>query len=169
MDWNGKKQKVQLDAATLADNDCRTILAFPWWFASRWDGDTAHVSYDEWRIRLDTQKLAGTLEKSPAAVARVGRDVIQQQYKFAGGVRVRGLITKGADGKQDKSRLEILKPGAAKPQVIISDAKGVFGFSPSPDKKLLAVWCVDDGSGKPYVYVVNSSGELVSDTVVHDQ
>jgi hypothetical protein len=169
VDWDGKKQKIELDPETLTDNDRRTILTFPWWFSSRWDGDAALVSYDEWRIRLDTKKLAGSLEKRPAAEARVGGDIIQQTYEFAGGVKVRALVTKGTDGKQDKSRLEILTPGAAKPRVIIGDAKGLFGFSPSPDKKLLAVWCVDDGSGKPYVYVLNNAGELVSDSVVHDQ
>jgi hypothetical protein len=47
--------------------------------------------------------------------------------------------------------------------------QGFFGFSPSPDKKLLAIWCVDDGTGKPYIYVVNSDGEVVSDTVLHGQ
>jgi len=169
VDWEGKKQKLELDPETTADNDRRGLLAFPWCFPSGWDRDAAVVSYKEWRIRLDTKKRVGTLEKRPAAEARVEKDVIQQQHEFAGSVKVRALIREDAEGKEQKGRLEILTPGADKPKIVVSEAKGLFGFSPSPDKKLLAVWCVDDGSGKPYVYVVNSAGEVVSDTVVQGQ
>jgi hypothetical protein len=169
VDWDGKKQNLELDPETLADNDRRTILAFPWWFSSRWHGDAALVSYKEWRIRLDTKKLVGALEKKPAAEARVGNDIIQQQHDFAGGVKVRAMITESPDGKQVKGRLEILAPGADKPKLVVSEGKGLFGFAPSPNNKLLALWCVDDGSGKPYVYIINSAGDLVSDAVVHDQ
>ncbi len=169
VDWTGKKQKFQLDPETYADNDRRSMLGFPWWYASQWYGDTARVSYDGWRIQLDAKKFAAKAEKRPVAEARIGNEIVQQQYQFAGGVKVRGLITEPAEGKQPKSRLEILIPGADKPRIVVEDAKGAFGFAASPNKKLLAIWCVDDGSGNPYVYVVNSDGELVSATVVQNR
>jgi len=43
-----------------------------------------------------------------------------------------------------------------------------MGFSPSPDKKLLAIHCVDDGTGNGRVYVVVSKGEVVSEAVVNE-
>jgi Tol biopolymer transport system component len=168
IDWEGRKQELEL-APEAAANDDRAILDIPWWFVSQWDGNAAVASYKEWRTRIDSKKRTVTLEKRPQAEGRVGDFNIQQQWTFPNGAKVRGLVKEHADGKFDKSRLEIITPGADKPHVLVEEGGGIFGFSPSPDKKLLAIWCVDDGTGKPYVYVVNSAGELVSDTVVHGQ
>jgi hypothetical protein len=93
----------------------------------------------------------------------VGTDILQQLHTFAGGVKVRALDEENSEGKLEKSRLEIITPGAEKPRVVMDQGKGIFGFSPSPDKSLLAVWCADDGSGTPRIYVVNSKGDVVSE------
>jgi hypothetical protein len=162
VDWDGKRQKVALDAEAADNDEKRFMLYYPWSFLSRWDADTAEVSYKQWRIRLDTKKLKGALEARPATEARVGTDILQQLHTFAGGVKVRAL--ENPEGKLEKSRLEILTPGAEKPRVVMDDGKGIFGFSPSPDKKLLAIWCADDGSGTPRIFVVNSKGEVESET-----
>src|SRR5262249_37309966 len=161
VDWEGHKQNLKLDPEAAADNDRAGILSFPWCFASQWDGDRAQVSYKHWRIRLDTKKGAASLDKRPDAEARVDDFFLQHQYTFAGGVKVRALVHEDKEGKLDKSRLEIITPGADKPRVLVEQGKGLFGFSPSPNKKLLAIWCVDDGTGKPYVYVLNSAGDVV--------
>jgi hypothetical protein len=164
VDWEGKRQKIVLPPETTDEEYKQEILAYPWWFASRWEGDVASVAYQESRIRLDTKTLKAKLEKRPAAEARVGDFFLQHQHTFAGGVKVRALVHEDEEGKQNKSRLEIITPGKEKPRALVEQGNGLFGFSPSPDKKLLAIWCVDDGTKNPRIYVVNSSGEIVSET-----
>jgi hypothetical protein len=168
VDWEGKKQKIALAGEATENDERKFMLYLPWLYLSRWDGDTSEVSYKEWRIRLDAKKLKGVFEKRPAAEARVGTEIIQQQYTFAGGVKVRALISENSEGKLEKSRLEIIKPDADKPGVVLEDGKGLVGFSPSPDKKLLAIHCVDDGTGNGRVYVVDNKGEVVSEAVSSD-
>jgi len=166
IDWEGKSQKIELPAETTDDGDKKGMLSYPWWFASRWEGDVASVAYKESRIRIDTKTFKASFEKRPAAEARVGTEIIQLQHQFASGVKVRALVTEKVEGKQEeKSRLEIMIRNGDKPRVIVDGGKGYFGFSPSPDKKLLAIWCVDDGTKNPRIYVVNSAGDIVSETI----
>lgn len=166
VDWEGKSHEVALDAAASDNDEKKIMLYFPSVFLSRWDTDTAEVSYKQWRIRLDTKMLKGSLEERPATEYRVGKESLQQKHEFPDGVKVRALIVENAEGNFDKSRLEILTPGANKPRVVVERDKGSFAFSASPDKNLLAVWCMDDGTGTPRVYVVNSKGEVVSEAGV---
>jgi hypothetical protein len=165
--WDGKRQKVALDAEATDNDERKFMLYYPWSFLSRWDSDTAKVAYKQWRIRLDTKKLKGALENLPATEARVDKDFLQQHHAFADGVKVRALDVENAEGKFEKSRLEIITPGAEKPRVVMDGEKGLFGFSPSPDKKLLAIWCVGpQGTSNSRVYIVDSKGELVSEVTV---
>jgi hypothetical protein len=165
VDWEGKRQQVALGAGVIDNDEKKFILSYPWSFLSRWDGDTAEVGYKDWRVRLDTKKLVGTLKSRPATEARVGTEILQQQHAFTGGVKIRALVSENSEGKFEKSRLEIITPKAEKPRAVVEEGKGFFGFSLSPDKKLLAIWCVDDGASKSRLYVVNSIGEVVSEAV----
>src|SRR5262249_18780079 len=119
VDWEGKSQKVSLDVAAADNDEKKTMLYFPSIFQSRWNADTAEVSYKQTRFRLDAKKLKGVFEDSPGTEAPAGLENLQQQHVFAGGVKVRALIAKDSEGNFGKSRLEIITPGAQKPRVVM--------------------------------------------------
>src|SRR5262249_41655610 len=149
------------------DNDYKKgMLTVPWWYLSRWDGNTAIVAYKDARIRIDTEKRAGTAEAFAAAEAKVDGQFVQQQYEFPGGVKVRALLTEAPEAKDNKARLENRKPDAKEWTALVPQGKPHFGFSPSPDKKLLAIWCVDDGNNMTKIIVVDSSGAVVSEETI---
>src|SRR5262249_355037 len=81
-DWEGKRQKIRVDGEATDNDDKKFMLSFPWMFLSRWYADTAEVAYKQWRFRLDTKNLKGALVDRPAAEARVGTELLQQQFAF---------------------------------------------------------------------------------------
>lgn len=165
-DWEGKKLAIALDDATFDADYKKSMLSMPFWFLSRWDGNTASVAYKDARIRIDTEKRAGTVEAFAAAEAKVNEQLVQQQYEFPGGVKVRALLTEAPEAKDNKGMLQIRKPDAKEWTALVQQGKPYFGFSPSPDKKLLAIWCVDDGNNMTKIFIVDSSGAIVSEETV---
>ncbi len=82
VDWDGKKQDIQLtpkDAFEGHKEDALVgMVMFPMMHSSRWDGDTAIVSWDDLRMKTDTDKLTASLEQIKPAKTEDGK-VIQDQ------------------------------------------------------------------------------------------
>src|SRR5205823_7668227 len=130
-----------------------SAIQFPWAGTSDWKGAVAEVSYGSTRLRIDTDKRAGTFEAIPKGDAAVdGKDVLQQ-FEFPDGAKVRVL---GAEqGTVNTYQLEYLKPGESKAKVLKVQEKSSFILLPSPDRKWLAARVV--GEDKT-IFLINAKG-----------
>ncbi len=142
--------------------------------SSRWDGDTAVVSWDDLRMKTDTDKLTASLEQIKPATTEDGK-VIQDQVKLAGGAVVRAveLVKRYRQGGAAQNeapfgsyRVEVVKPGAKEPTVLMDEA-GFFMIYPSPDGKEAAARCSKTldaifktaNPGEDVLFVIDGKGE----------
>ena len=161
VDWDGKKQKIDMKPDTFDTEDKRAMIAMPFLFASGWQGDTAIVTCAGVSIHIDTNKRVGTCHKVPQDEAKVGQPL--HEYTFPGnGARVRVLVS-GKDGKEkeNETSLKVLKPGQDRPRII--RASNVVILFPSPDGKYLAISWHGKESGSLHILILDSAGEVVAD------
>ncbi|HVS36527.1 MAG TPA: hypothetical protein VMS17_13265 [Gemmataceae bacterium] len=147
VDWDGKKQDIQPTPEDASEGSkLWHLLYYPMMYSSHWDGDTAVVSWDDMRVATDADKLTASLEKIKPETTADGK-VIQDQVKLADGGMVRAVeLTKRWGQKHDpddpyrygRYRVELLKPGANEPKVLM-DAAAMFMIQPSPDGKKAVV------------------------------
>jgi hypothetical protein len=158
VDWEGKKKQIVLDECARDTDEKKTMLQASFLYAWRWEAKCALYTLGAERIRLDTEKHIGTFEAvAPAEV---------NQYEFANRVKVRGITEKFGFAPY---RLEVAKKGSDKATDIVGQGAGYFTFSPSPNGKLVAIWCGHCGNSepapgreKPLLFVVDNSGDIVS-------
>jgi hypothetical protein len=152
-DWQGRPQHIASGFAELFawptvkvedENYLKPqMLAFPWLYASRWDGPVAEVAWSDVQFRVDTDRGTAVLEPR-RLMWTADREIIQQTYAFPRGgavVRVVEVSPRGRlDGKDGlgKYRLEVLRPGAKAPVTLVGGA-GALALFPSPDRNRLVV------------------------------
>lgn len=171
VDWQGKENVITTSPSAYDDDDKRFSLTHPFLATSRWDKNNAVVGFTTWRIRTDTDRLIASLEQVPPGEAMVDGRPIQQQFVFSEtGAKVRALRFEEKDEKGEKKthyQLELLKPGAAKPQII----QGRAHFSvliPAPNRRLAALryWFKEGEQEKEVILVVNEKGDEVAKITV---
>lgn len=175
LDWNGMVQPLR-NTNTAASNQVRDVMStWPAIFSSRWHGDAGEVGWNSDRFRFDIAKRSVSLFQVLPEFAE-GRKVVQQSFSFGtdkAGVRVVELVARnfglGGDGEEGTFgvfRIEVLKPGATKPGVLLPKIAGCVQLVPSPDRRLLAVDCLADtaerGPQERIILVIDAAGRLIS-------
>src|SRR5262249_8708774 len=121
-----------------AGEDKSEVLLMPWAGTSAWKDKVAEVDYGSFRIRLDTEKLAVSVEDVPPVK---GQPLVVQAHVFAKtGTKVRVIMESKADLVL---RLELTAPGK-EPQQLKKAQKDRFVLSPSPDGNWLAIRRIED-------------------------
>lgn len=181
VDWNGEAKPVALKDFQLdADKDVDLVVMalYPQIYNTRWDGDTACIRWSKREMRIDTKKLEATLVDVKEAQT-ADKKTIQQTYTFGKdgpSVRVVELLARTFDKTDDREdsgygefRVELVKPGADKPHVLVEKFAGGVQLLPSPDKKLLAIECgvsptiQKHAQPKRLIILVNDKGEVVAE------
>jgi dipeptidyl aminopeptidase/acylaminoacyl peptidase len=166
VDWDGKEQEI---VPTLKDAfpQLGLLLASPYMHSSRWDGSTAVVSWDDLRLKIDTDKLAFAWEHFTPALSE-DKKVIQDQVQLAGGTVIRAVeLTKRYTKDQPplpshgKYRVEVLKKGTKEPKVLMDDAV-YFMISPSPDGKKAVVKCAKEPLDWDLFFLIDESGDVAA-------
>jgi hypothetical protein len=146
------------------------MLLFPMMHSSHWDGSTAVVSWDNVRVTIDADKRTAALEHFKPAlsvdklvvqneVRLAGGGVVravelEKRYRarspwayffllrFDGAAELTRHSEEAPQGDSDwgRYRIEVVKPGAMEPTVLMDEA-GFFLISPSPDGKRAVVHC----------------------------
>src|SRR5262249_44070308 len=167
VEWEGKPRPVRMGPDTLDSEEKMSVVVFPWFGTSRWEGNVAMVRYKTFQIRIDTDKRVGTLEKVPREDAFVhGKEVLQRHVFPEGGVRLQVLLAqKGDDVPGPQARdtvlhLELHKGKGGKPTLLRAIRNGRFVFSASPDGKWLAVRALADNTKPDEILLVSSRGEV---------
>ena len=163
VDWEGKKQKIDMKPDTLDTKDKHGMIEMPFAVASFWQGDTAVVTFAGTSIHIDTNKRVGTCHKVPQEETKVGQMLVHQQYTFPNkGARVRSLMKENDDkDKKAEAFLEVLKPGQERPKILRES--GFFLLFPSPDGKHLAISYENQETENLHILVLDSAGEVVAD------
>jgi hypothetical protein len=173
-DWSGKKVLMPLSSATaqrflekLDDLNILWALAVPAIYHSGWEGETAWVSWYSDRLRYDTKKQVIALDVVKPEEAEDGMPV-KQHYTFAESkarLRVMAVSDKKKERLEpDPVRVEMLKPGQQKPQLILDRAEKV-ALIPSPNRKMVVLRCfVQNPLQRPdeRILVVNQAGDVVA-------
>ena len=130
MDWDGKEKEIQptpKDVLTPqgVEDPLGGMISFPMMYASRWDGSTAVVSWNDERVKIDADKLTASLEHFKPTLS-ADKKVIQEEVRLSGGGAIRAVeLTKRykAEGQGQNEpffgsyRVEVVKPGAKEPKV----------------------------------------------------
>jgi dipeptidyl aminopeptidase/acylaminoacyl peptidase len=187
-DWTGKQTPIKLKQFKLdqEDGELYHSLFYPHLHTdSRWDGDVAVVRSAKRQMRIDTRKLVATLEEGKEERTE-DKKPIRTAFPFGkDGPAVRVVELKASDVgfKADRPeedidvlRVELRKPGDAKPKVLVDWVYGWVQLVPSPDKKWLAVESYDmvghnekpmpveiGAIGTRRIILVNERGEVVAD------
>ena len=167
VDWDGKKQKIDMKPDTLDTEVKRGMIVWSCLVTSYWQGDTAVINCSDTSIRIDTNKKVGTYHKLPQEEAKAGEMLVRQQYTFPDkGARVRVLM-KEEDKKAEDEKcdicLEVLKPGQKMPKTLRRLRSGIVVLFPSPDGKHLAVLYNNVEIGDMRILVLDSAGEEVAE------
>jgi hypothetical protein len=141
VDWQGKERPIKGNYDKLAQTEPgerkgtmpqEVLLAYPMLSPSRWDGPVASFFTSTLAGRLDTDRLSVVAqERKPARTA--DGYLILQSHAFPRGATVRMVAR-----SETAHRLEVLRPGARKAEVLVPKA-GFLKLFPSPDGKFLAV------------------------------
>jgi hypothetical protein len=158
-DWQGKPQAINLPDLTALKG-----AAFPYAFASRWQGAVATARERGAELAVDTGKqTAGLTEVKPPRTAE--SQVIRQEYRFGkDGVRVRVVELSDDPKMESPLRIEILPPG--KPRRVLDEKASLSVLLPSPDGKTLAVRYLVGTAGQNItdrVVVIDARGEVLAD------
>ena len=184
MDWDGKEQEIEPTPKGAFENQggddpVPSMLHFPRMHASRWDGSTAVVSWDDTCVKIDADKMTGARELFKPAIT-ADKKVIQEQAQLAGGgvIRAVELTKRYQSGERPQGepllgsyRVEVVKPGAKEPKVLM-DGAGFFLIDPSPDGKKAVVKCsktleaifIEPKPEQNMLFVIDGDGD-VADTI----
>jgi hypothetical protein len=194
IDWDGNKHKIQvtpkdkypiggltpLDELNRQIGDGpRGMFQFPMLHSSRWDDSTAVVSWDDRRLKIDTDKLTATVDQIKPAMSADGK-LIQDQVKLAGGAVVRAVELRTRypkptndpnwpnhwEGPQrGRFRVEVVKPNENEPTTLMHEAF-VFMIDPSPDGKKAVVKCMKASesakskSDQDMLFLIDGNGDV---------
>jgi hypothetical protein len=173
VDWEGKEKTLKPPAYLLDGEALKKetdplklyALLLPAFFESRWRGEVAEVSYGPDRLRYDIAKGEAVLDKVKPETTREGH-VILRQYPIALGratLRVVGPEQKEGERKNiDFARLEVVKAGQQKAQVLIPELNWLPVLVPAPNGKHVAIWSqVKENKREKgaLLLVVNEQGE----------
>ena len=180
IDWSGEDNKIALKNFTLnADQDVNlaAMALAPHIYSTKWDGDAALIRWSTRQMRIDTKKLEATLEEVKAEQT-ADKKTIQQSFSFGKDgptVRVVELVARDFDNKNERTdggygqfRIELLKPGEAKPKVLVEKFAGCTQLLPSPNQKLLVIECgvspfQEKAALKRLILLVNARGEVLTE------
>jgi hypothetical protein len=170
VDWKGKKERIPLKWAKdqeVLGRDAVDLLRAPWNGRSEWQGNVALVTRGTLRIRVDTEKRTGVIDELPREDATVDGKELLQHYAFPrGGIKLRVLIaekTKSVGPIPTQNtilHLEMIQPGEKKPRLLMKIKNGIAVFSPSPDKKWVALRSMSDNTRADEVLLVSETGEV---------
>jgi hypothetical protein len=198
VDWQGLKAKIALepDLPTLkkahedrlkkADTDplfspfessAFEMLRSPFWFRSRWDGESAVVQSSTARAVIDSRNRVGKIDAVKPALTW-DQGVIEHEYRFpASDVRIRMVTIRNVKfdekkgGSRSSRRLEKEGGRDSKPLTIGDTKQEPYWLIPAPNGKLVAVgWLIwkDLGDGNAEVedrgiMIINHQGDMVGD------
>jgi hypothetical protein len=174
--WDGSKQAIKpppllLDKAALQkEKDLNKLVGLlsPYAYQSGWDDDVAWVRWNVDRLRYFTKKGEAVIDSVKPLV--VDGRVVQLQHKFPGGqaeVRVVSAFDaeKQADRPNGRLRIEVLKAGQEKAEVLLEKAR-LCVPTVSPNGRMLALWCVGDKMKQAQdpmdILIVNDKGAVVA-------
>ena len=152
VDLDGKAQPIDMKPEAVDNDDKSNAVTFPWSASSQWNGNEAVVTYRMFRIRIDTAKRTGNIEKLAAEDAVVEGKEIVQQFAFPGGGKLRVLIE---DQPSTKYTAEFVKGAKEVKAIKIQDK--AFIMCPSPNQKWVVLRSMSD---MRETYLVNGAGEV---------
>jgi hypothetical protein len=160
------------DAALEKEKDINKLMGLlvPVLYQSGWEGDVAQVSWNVDRLRYYTKKGEAVIDRIKPQTTADGL-VVQYQHRFASGARARVVSLGGPKpaGDNTKVRVELLKPGQDKAEVILAQAD-VCVPVPAPNGKLLALRCLmktnNPKQQQESILIVNDKGEQTANLQV---
>jgi hypothetical protein len=157
VDWDGKTKGIQLESKS---NPNKTIPLIYSRCASHWEGNCAVLASNDLRFNIDCERLKATWEeKGPVD----GSDDLFQQHSFPDGATIRPFVIKDKLGQLLNTGIELSGAGANKGRKVFENKDYAYWLSPSPNKKLVAVWCFGYVGTADKVLVINSAGEVLSE------
>ncbi|HEV3257374.1 MAG TPA: hypothetical protein VG013_10875 [Gemmataceae bacterium] len=176
VDWHGKERPLKppaflFDAAALEkEKDANKLVGLlcPALYDSGWEGEVARVSWNVDRLRYLTSRGEAVVDHIKPDKTEDGL-LVKQRYRFPGTLtQLRFVVTRWDDKKPENAgpvRVEVLKAGRKKPQVILDKIEG-YVLIPAPNRKLVALRTAFLGGKGPkdreQVIIVNDKGEVVA-------
>jgi hypothetical protein len=174
VDWEGKEHPITMKRLDKKDLEKASLSDTPW---EQWEGKTFVGKLPPYLVRIDTEKRVGVFEQNPGDNVPAEKESVAKEYAFPeGGARARIISFGEKDSGVIKTyyRLEVIKPGDKKSQVILDKRGNNVSLIPAPNKKLLAIRIATvsddrktDVSDK--ILLLNSEGKVVKEIIEADK
>jgi hypothetical protein len=169
IDWEAKRHQIDMKQRELDKGRGEKVL-------NEWDGTTFVGQWSIYNVRIDTEKRTGTFQeiRRDKDKALPEGQYVSAEYLFPEGGAAVQVISANESGKDKSawppvSRLEILKPGEKKPEVIVAKTQKLVSLIPAPNKKLLAIRIAmhlfgeDEKELPNKILIVDSQGRVVKE------
>lgn len=170
VDWAGKKQKIIMSKDRPDEEE--EPQPFTALYNSRWDGGKAILTLPDYRHVIDTQKLAESFAKAPAADTKIGKETIQMRAPLASGVELFLLSHDDDDKSGPAVRLVARKKGEQALTEVIAPTRDrmiLLQASPGGKRAIVRVGYGYRGVKGDTIYVLDEEGRLHDTVVVYEK